>query len=147
MATLDLNAIADALAAVFQGVDTSEDFSGQDVLITAQSEGAGVAYVPAVVLELDDLTYDLSMGQGAHGCVFIAHLAVSEADAVSGQRLIRSMLSTGGLVDRLKDSLVDNQSLGGLVSYAHCPGTRSIGSINIGGVSYLGADLEIVVMS
>jgi hypothetical protein len=84
---------------------------------------------------------------GADTFTFLAYMIVSQADSVDAQRLIRQALSTGGLATAVKDKLVNNQKLGGLVSYAHMSGTRSIGVINYGGVDYQGATLEIVVMS
>lgn len=146
MATYDLNAIADALAEVFQGLQSSV-FTGQQWTITASSEAAGVVSEPAVVIELDDVTYDASMGRGADEFVFLAYLVVSGSDTTSGQRLVRQMLSSGGAVNRLKDALEVDSTLGGLVSYAHMTGTRSIGNIIYNGTEYLGATLEIAVMS
>jgi hypothetical protein len=143
----DLNAIADAMADTFQGLDTGDELSGQAVTVTAEPDTLGVVNVPAVVIELDDLTYDASFGRGADTFVFLVHLAVSSADSATGQRLVRSLLSSGGLVSRLKDALEDNEDLGGLVSYAHMSGTRTIGTINIGGVSYDGATLEVQVLT
>lgn len=146
MTAYDLNAIADALQGVWQGMDT-QVVDGTMVPLSAYSEVPGTLNVPAVAIELDDIAWDQSMGRGADQMSYLAYLIVSQADDVAGQRLIRQALSTGGLLDKLKDKLVANQTLGGLVSYAHMPGTRSIGAINYGGVDYQGATLEIVVMS
>lgn len=142
----DLNDIADAIAATFQGlslwtVDT-------DVIpLTVYSEVPGVANVPALAIELDDVTYDVTMGRGADSFAFLAYVLVASADSPDAQRLIRRVLSSRGLYARLKDALEANQTLGGLVSYAIMTGTRSIGAVNYGGLDYQGATIEITVMS
>lgn len=144
----DLDAIAEALAARFQGIPT-DTYNGEAWTITADGSAMGTVNIPALVIELDDLTYDLTMGRGADQAVFLAYLLVSEADSSSGQRLVRSLLSSGGLSNRIKDSLngpAADQSLGQLVDYAQMTGTRSIGSINYNGIGYQGAVLEIQVM-
>lgn len=149
----DLDEIAEALAARFQGIPT-DTYGGEAWTITAFGSATGTVSIPALVIELDDLTYDQSMGRGADTAVFLAYLMVSEADSSSGQRLVRKLLSSGGLANRVKDALngsgdpgeVVDQSLGGLVDYAQMTGTRSIGSINYNGIGYQGATLEIQVM-
>lgn len=138
----DLNAIADALAGVFDGLDTAFDYGGTNVLITATSEMTGQANVPAIGVEFDALTYDLSMGRGADAAIFLLHLVVADSDSQEGQRVIRALLSTG----KIKDALETHETLGGLVSYAVITGTRTIGSINWAGTVYLGATLEVQVM-
>lgn len=145
-ANYDLNAIADALQGTWQSMDT-QTVSAEVVPLSVYSEVPGTVNVPALAIELDDIAWDESMGRGADSFRFLAYLIVAQVDSEDGQRLIRQALSTGGLVSTLKDVLVANQRLGGLVSYAHMPGTRSIGVINYGGVDYQGATLEIEVMS
>jgi len=145
-ASYDLNAIADALAGVWQSMNT-HTVDGTMIPLSVYSEVPGVVNVPALAIELDDIAWDQSMGRGADQISFLAYLIVSQADSVDAQRLLRQALSTAGLANKLKDKLVASQSLGGLVSYAHMPGTRSVGVINYGGVDYQGATLEIVVMS
>lgn len=141
----DLNEVAEALAAVFNGVDAWV-IDGQMVEVLATSEAGGVANVPAAVLELDDIAWDVSMGNGADMATFLLYVIVGQADSSSGQRLVRQLLSRGGTATSLKEALVDNQTLSGLVSYAHMPGPRTIGTINYAGVAYQGATLEIEVM-
>lgn len=146
MVTYDLNDIAEALAEVFSTVD-SWAIGGQTADVTATPEAAGVTNTPGIVIELDDITWDVSMGRGADTFTFLAYLFVSTADSGSGQRLTRQLLSTGGAVQRLKDALEADKTLGDRVSFAHMTGTRSIGSINYAGVAYQGAILEIVMVS
>lgn len=146
MVAYDLNAVADALAAVWADMDT-QTVDSQMVPLSTYSEVPGVANVPALAIELDDMTWDVSMDRGADTFSFLAYMLVAQVDSRDAQRLIRQALSTGGLANKLKDKLVAAQTLGGLVSYAHMTGTRSIGVINYGGVDYQGATLEIVVMS
>lgn len=146
MADYDLNAIADALAAAVQGLDTYV-IDGQQQEVTGDSEVAGVANVPAIVFELEDITWDVTMARGADSFVFLAYLLVTSADSPSGQRLVRQLLSSGGLAGRIKDALEQDSTLGGLVSYAVATGTRTIGNINYAGADYLGAVLEIEVVA
>lgn len=146
MADYDLNDVADALAARFNGVD-GWIISGQQVEVTATAEAGGVANVPAAVLELDSVDWDVSMARGADAAVFLLYLLVSSSDSGSGQRLTRQLLSSGNLATSLRDSL-DNgdRTLGGLISYAAMGSTRTIGVIDYAGARYLGATIEIAVM-
>jgi hypothetical protein len=146
MADYDLNAVADALAEAVQGLDAYV-ISGQQETVTATGDVQGVANVPAIAFELDDLTWDITMARGADSFVFLAYLLASSADNPSGQRLVRQLLSTGGLAGRVKDALEQEQTLGGLVSYAVATGTRTIGNINYAGVDYQGAVIEIQVVA
>lgn len=144
MANLDLNAVADKLATLDIG---TWEIGGQMQPVSMYSEVSGQVQVPAVAIELDDVSYDLSMGGGADGATFLAHLIVSEADTGTGQRLTRQLLSNGSVATSIKAALEQDTTLDGLVSYAHMTGTRSIGSINYAGTEYVGATLVIEVMS
>jgi hypothetical protein len=146
MADYDLNEIADALALAVQGLDTYVIY-GQQEEITATADAPGVANVPAIVFELDDVAWDTTMARGSDSFTFLAYLIVSSADSRSGQRLVRQLLSTGGLAGRVKDALEVDTTLGGLVSYAVASGTRTIGNINYAGVDYQGATIVIEVMA
>ena len=146
MAIYDLNEIADALADVWQGLD-ADTFDSTLDKVTSYAEAKGVANVPAIIVELDDVTWDLTMARGSDRLQWLAYLLVAKADAPSGQRLIRKMLSTGGLAERVKDALEADNELGGLVSFAVATGTRSIGNINYAGVDYLGAVIEIEMVA
>jgi hypothetical protein len=143
----DLNLVAEALASILD-VDTWE-IGGQTWTVTTYAEVPGTVNTPALAIELDDVAYDVSMGRGADTFTFLAHVIVSEASQTDGQKLVRQLLSTGpGTVSTsLKEALEANQDLGGQVSYAVIRGTRTIGSINYAGTEYLGATLEIEVMS
>lgn len=146
MASYDLNEIADALATAVNGVD-AYIISGEQQELTATADVGGVANVPAVAFELDDLDWDVTMARGADSFTFLAYLLVSSADSPSGQRLVRQLLSTGGLAGSVKDALEVDNTLGGLVSYAVATGTRTIGNINYAGVDYLGATIVIEVLA
>lgn len=148
-ASYDLNAIFDAMAAVFNGAETGADLNGNAQTVTAYSEVVGSLQVPAVVLELDDIAWDENMGDGADGIQIAATVLVQTADAKTAQREMRTFLSrmpTAG-VARLKALLEANPTLGGLVSYAVMGQARRIGTITYDGVDYLGAELIIGVMS
>lgn len=144
MADYDLNEIADALAAAVQGLDAYV-IGGVQEEVTATGDVHGVANVPAVAIELDTIDWDITMARGADSFTFLAYLMVSSADSPSGQRLVRQLLSTGGLAGRVKDALEQDTTLGGLVSYAVATGTRTIGNINFAGVDYQGATIVIEV--
>lgn len=148
-AEYDLNEVADALAAVFNGLATGDNLAGVAQKVTAYADVPGTIEVPALVLELDDITWDLDMGDGADSFTFIATALVEFQDAKSAQRALRAFMSrkvTSG-VGRLKGALEADKTLGGLVSYAHMSNARSIGGISYGGANYLGAELVIEVMS
>lgn len=144
MADYDLNEIADALAAVWSNMGTL-DYDGVDRTVTSLSEIDGSMEPPAIGIELDDLNWDITMSRGADEFTFLAYLIVGSGDSGSGQRLVRQLLSTGGLLDKLKDKLEASKTLGGLVSYANLTTPRSIGRITWAGVDYQGAILEIEV--
>lgn len=146
MADYDLNEIADALATAVQGLDAYV-ISGVQQEVTATGDVPGVANVPAIAIELDDIDWDITMARGADAFTFLAFLLASSADNPSGQRLVRQLLSTGGLAGRVKDALEADKTLGGLVSYAVATGTRTIGNINYGGVDYQGATIVIEVVA
>lgn len=150
----DLNEIADALAAQLSADTWAID--GQTTKVASYPEVVGQVAVPAVAIELDTVSYDVTMGRGSDAFTFLAHLIVSESDGRSGQRLVRQLLSSGGGITSIKDSLegkptdsenvlLAKRTLGGLVSYAVLTGTRNIGSINYAGAEYVGATLEIEV--
>jgi len=146
MADYDLNEIADALRDRFQGKAMFR-VAGQDVPLNAYSEVVGDPPVPGLVLELDDVDWDITMDRGSDAFTFLAHVLLQEADSKSGQRILRSALSTGGIGTRLKDALDQDKTLGGLVSYAELAGTRTIGTINYAGQQYIGAVLVIEVVA
>jgi hypothetical protein len=144
MADYDLNEVADALAGTVQGLDAYV-IGGVQEEITATGDVQGVANVPAIAFELEDIDWDITMSRGADAFVFLAYLMVSSADSPSGQRLVRRLLSTGGLAGRVKDAIEQDRTLGGLVSYAVATGTRTIGNINYAGIDYQGAIIVIEV--
>jgi hypothetical protein len=146
MADYDLNAIADALAVATEELDT-ETYGGVATPLSTYSEVEGVVSAPALVFELDTVSYDLTAGRGADAAVFLGQLLVAEADSGTGQRLVRRVLSSGGEVDRIKDAIETDTTLGGLVSFVHFSGTRSIGRVTYNGIDYHGAVLvfEVVV--
>ena len=146
-ASYDLNAVADALAEVFNGVVTGQTLDGVPVAVTAYADVPGTVEVPAVVLELDDIDYDLTMGGGQDDFTFLALLLVEYQDSASAQRALRAFMSRDGGAGKLKAALEAEQTLGGLVSFAHMTYVRRIGVINYGEATYLGAEIPIEVTS
>jgi hypothetical protein len=149
-ANYDLNEVFDALAAVWNGMDTGDTVGGQSVRVIAEAEVAGDIQTPAIVLELDDLTYDLSMGGGADEFIIVATVLVSGVEDRFAQRRLRSFLSRKGgdlTVGRLKTVLEASETLGDLVSYARVSNMRRFGRITYDNVDYLGAELIVEVMS
>ena len=148
-AAYDLNEIFDALASVWSGELSGDELGGQAIQIIAEPEVAGDIQTPAVVLELDDITYDVNMGSGADSITILATALVATADDRTAQRQLRSFLSrkpTTG-VARLKTLLDAEATLGGLVSYAQMGSLRRFGRITFDEVDYLGAELVIEVMT
>lgn len=148
-AAYDLEEIMPALAAVFNGIETGMEFDGVPEVISCNAEVTGQISVPAVVLEMDDQAWDLNMGSGADSFTVIALVLVQYQDAENAQRTLWRFLSrkpTAG-VARLKKALENNQTLGGLVSYAIMTGVRNIGETTYSGVDYLAAEIIIEVMS
>ena len=145
-ASYDLNAVADALKDVFNGVLTGETLDSVPVTVTAYADVPGTVEVPAVVLELDDVQYDLTMGgEGMDDFTFVALLLVEYQDAPTAQRALRSFMSRDGGAGKLKAALAAHQTLGDLVSFAHMTSVRRIGVIDYGGATYLGAEIPIEV--
>jgi len=146
-ANYDLNAIFDELAAVFDGIATGDVVSGTALTLSAYSEVPGQVTVPALVLELDDLAWDVTMGRGADAWTIVGTALVSFADQANAQRKLRSFLSADGGAGRIKAALEAEKSLGGLVSYVQLSGARRVGKITYNGVDYLGCELVFEVMS
>lgn len=146
-ADYDLNAVMDALAAVFDGTPTGETFGGAPETFSAYSEVPGQVSAPAIVLDLDDLQWDLTMGGGEDGFTVIGTLLLDFQDGEGAQRRLRAMLSRSGGLGKLKKALSDNQTLGELISYAHMTRVRRIGEIPYGDITYLGAEIEIAMVS
>jgi hypothetical protein len=146
MATYDLNAIADALAAVWQGM-TTDTYDGVPDKMNAYSEIEGNVPVPAIVVELEGIDYDVAMGRGADSFVFMAHMLVADDGSVHGQKLVRALLSSGGVANSMKDRVEDDTTLGGLVSYVHFSGTRNVGTVPYNGTDYVGASLVFEVVA
>jgi hypothetical protein len=148
-ADYDLNAVADALAALFTGVATGDSLAAVASVLSAYSEVPDSITVPALVLELDSLDWDQSMQRGADAFTFVATVLVSSSESAVGQRALRTFLSakaTAG-VARLKAILEANRTLGGLVSYADMTQVRRLGLITFAGTPYLGAEIDIEVVS
>ncbi len=148
-ADYDLNEVFTALAAVFDGVATGDEIGGVPITMECHAEVPGDVDVPAIVLDFDDQTWDLNMGQGADSLGIVALLLVQYQDAENAQQALRSFLSRtpGAGMTRLKAALEADQTLGGLVSYAIMQRVRSIGIITFNGIDYLGAEIIIEVMS
>lgn len=145
----DIEDIMDALAGVFNGVPTGDIVGGQTITMEAHAEVVAQIDSPAMVLELDDQTFDLNMGAGADSIMIIGLVLVAQQDQEQAQRLLWRFLSrrpTSGLL-RIKSALEEDQTLGGLVSYAILTTVRNIGVITYSGVDYLGAELVIEVVS
>lgn len=148
-ADYDLNAVFDALAERFQGLDTGLDLSGESLLITAYSEVVGNVQVPAIVLELDDIGWDQAFGAGMDEFTIMMTILVQDVSTSEAQRMLRSFLSrsaTSGLA-RVKARLEQDESLGGLVSYVRMGGARQMGKITYDSVDYLGVALPLEVTS
>jgi hypothetical protein len=148
-ANYDLNEVFDALAALFNGIETGDEIGGVPVTMEAHSEFTGSVSPPAILLDLDDQDWDLDMGHGADSFQITALVLVTAADEEGAQRALRSFLSrkTGSGFMRIKERLESDQTLGGLVSYAIMATVRNSGLVTYQGIEYLGAELIIGVTS
>lgn len=146
-AAYDLNDIMDALKAVFDGTPTGETHGGEAETFNAYSEVPGQIEAPAVVLELDGIEWDENMGDGADSISIVASVMIDFQDDEHAQRSLRAMLSREGGVGKLKAALEASKTLNSLVSYAHMTSVRRIGIIRFNEVDYLGAEIDIEVMS
>lgn len=151
-AAYDLNAIFDALQALYNGLETGQDMAGQAQIMTAYPEVVGNVQPPAMILELDDIAFDQAMGGGMDVITIMATVLVQNVDTEGAQRQLRSFLSRApgaGLV-RIKAVLdgdgVD-KTLGGLVSYVRMGQARQMGKITFDAVDYLGVALPLEVVS
>jgi hypothetical protein len=148
-AAYDINEIFDALATLFNGLDTGDLIGGTVVELSAYSEVAGNIEVPAMVLELDDITWDETMGGGQDVLIILATILVQDVDTRGAQRALRSFLSrkdTAGMA-RLKARLATDETLGGLVSFVQMGQARQIGRITYDQVDYMGVALPLEVVS
>jgi len=148
-AAYDLNAVFDALAATWNNLTTGDAYGAVAEKLTCYAEVVGQVNVPAVVLELDDLDWDLNMADGADAFTIVATILIKTQETKGAQRALRRFLSRspGAGVAKLKKALKDNQTLGGLVSYADMTTVRRVGLINYDAVDYQGAELVIEVVS
>jgi hypothetical protein len=144
--------IGDVMAALrdrFHDLDTGDRIGGSTVQLTAYAEVPGNIEAPALVLELDGLEWDLNMGDGADGMSIVATCLIQTADSKNAQQAMWRFLSRRpeSGVGRLKAALGEDETLGGLVSFAHMSRVRRIGLITYDRVDYLGAELIIEVVS
>jgi hypothetical protein len=148
-ASYDLNAIFDALQVRLNGLETGDDLGGVAVTTTAYAEVVGNVQVPAIVLELDDMTYDLEMGSGADGISIVATCLIQNVNASGAQRALRTFMSrnVSAGVAKLKAVIDADPTLGGLVSYVQFGMVRRVGTLTYDSVDYLGAELILEVIS
>jgi hypothetical protein len=148
-ASYDLNAVFDALQELFHGLETGEDMSGQAQIIWAYSEVVGGIQTPAVVLELDDIAWDQTMGDGQDAFTIMMTILVQDVSTSDAQRQLRSFLSRapGSGLARIKKRLEDNKTLGGLVSFVEMGSARQMGKITYDAVDYMGIALPLEVVS
>lgn len=148
-ASYDLNEIFDALKGRYDGLATGETMDGRAQYLRAYSEVTGNVQPPAMVLELDDITWDLTMGGGEDVITIMATILVQDVETKDAQRQLRSFLSRapGTGLARIKAVLAEDDTLGGLVSYVQMGQARQMGKITFDGVDYLGVALPLEVVS
>lgn len=148
-ASYDLNAVFDALQAVFDGLPTGEDIGGVAQQISAYSEVVPNVQVPAIVLELDDVAWDRTMGEGSDDFTIMMTILVQDVASPEAQRVLRSFLSRapGSGLARIQATLDENKTLGGLVSYVNMGTARQMGRITYDQVDYLGVSIPLEVVS
>ena len=148
-ASYDLNAVFDALQEIFDGLETGDEITGQRQVISAYSEVVPNVQVPAIVLELDDIGWDRTMGAGADDFVIMMTVLVQDVASPEAQRVLRSFLSRapGAGLARIKATLEENKTLDGLVSYVEMGTARQMGRITYDQVDYLGVSIPLEVVS
>jgi hypothetical protein len=149
-ATYEIEEIMDALAATFDGVTTGDSIRGVAQAISCTAEVPLQVNVPAVVLEMDDLDWDLNMGAGADGFTVLATVLVQQQDIQTAQRELWRFLSRrgGAGIARMKAALEANKTLGNLVSYAIFTRVRNPSTtVTVNAVDYLAAELIIEIVS
>jgi hypothetical protein len=148
-AAYDLNAVFDALQEVFDGLETGDHLSGYAQKISAYSEVVGNVQVPAIVLELDDISWDRTMGEGSDDFTIMMTVLVQDVASPEAQRVLRSFLSRapGAGLARIQATLDANKTLGGLVSYVNMGAARQMGRITYDQADYLGVSIPLEVVS
>jgi hypothetical protein len=149
-AAYEIEDIMTALAGVFDGLTTGDQLSTQVQSISCTPDVPPEINVPAVVLELDDLDWDLNMGAGADGFTVLVTVLVKTQDSGTAQRELWRFMSrkaTAG-VARMKAALEANKTLSGLVSYAIFTRVRNPSTtVTVNNVDYLAAELIIEIVS
>lgn len=148
-ADYDINEIFDALRDLYNELETGDEISGEPQLLNAYSEVVGNIDTPAMVLELDDIGWDETMGGGEDTLIIMATILVQDVDTKGAQRKLRSFLSrkpSAGMA-RIKARLATDPTLGGLVSFVHMGQARQIGRITYDQVDYMGVSLPLEVVS
>lgn len=148
-AAYDLNAVFDALQGLYNGLATGETMEGRAQHLTAYSEVEGNVQTPAMILELDDIAWDQTMGGGQDVITIMATILVQNVETKDAQRQLRSFLSRapGAGMARIKAILAEDDTLGGLVSYVQMGQARQMGKITFDNVDYLGVALPLEVVS
>ena len=148
-AAYDLNVVFDALQELFDGLPTGEEIDGRPQVISAFSEVVPIGQVPAMVLELDDISWDRTMADGSDEFTIMMTILVQDVASPEAQRTLRSFLSRapGSPWARIKKTLEDSETLGGLVSYVHMGTARQMGRITYDQVDYLGVSIPLEVVS
>ncbi|MFC9088995.1 hypothetical protein [Nocardiopsis dassonvillei] len=109
----------------------------------------GSVTAPAAVIKpgvagREAVTFDKTFGRGSDALVFVVLLLVAPAsDQVSQDSLDAYMDGDG--TKSVKAAIEGDETLGGLVSFAHVVSVREYGLVEWGGVQYLGAQFVVEV--
>lgn len=109
----------------------------------------GQVPVPAAIIKpgargKDAITFDRTFGRGSDELTFSVMVLVSTASDRTAQDALDAYLAGEG-ASSVKAAIEGDETLGGLVSFAHVVSVREYGLVDYNGVSYLGADFTIEV--
>jgi hypothetical protein len=101
--------------------------------------------VPAfVVLGINEIDFDKTMVRGTDRITFDCLLIASRADARNAQRTLDAYLSLSG-PESIKVALQSDATLGGTCEDLRLVRINDYGALDIGGVTYLSARLEVEI--
>lgn len=113
--------------------------------LTVYAELAGVVNVPAAVVELSTADYNQAMGRGNDAWPMTIVVLVARADDTLAQQQLDPYVDGGG-TSSIRKAIFDNRTLGLTNVDAHVASmSRYGGQWEVGGYSYVGAALQLIV--
>jgi hypothetical protein len=101
---------------------------------------------PAAIVQLEDISFDATMGRGSDRLTFTVTLFVSNAWNRTAQDNLDAYLAGEG-ASSIKAAIEADETLASVVSFAWVMGVRNYGDFEFAGQSYYGAEFVIEVMT